>query len=242
MSTLSDKLKSKYKKDVDEHRRLELEATHRLWHKRMMVYVPFYASQTPEQTRMYGNCYNTGMTKQERDNLHNEMVKMWMAPIRQISLYSQGIPIAYPNKMQAIDVYQDIKLHVGNWQEILGQSMNRRSMAPPMEDFELMLEFAENLEVYLEHYYYHLKDKSFTPFKQHTMNRFINSDRYMHRDDSTYSKLRTGIYSYQLDRKPRKDDIRQSTMNTGNRDFYQTMPEFTDIDADAANAFIRGGQ
>lgn len=227
------------RKEVREFEKHNLLATHRLWNKRMRVLVPRYATLTPEQTKMYGSCYSTGFTAEERHAYNNELTYVWMSPNRQIELYREGIAIAYPNRMLAIEVYKDIKQHVKNWSDLLGRSLNTRKKAPPAEDFDLMLEFAENLERYLEYYYHNIRSKEFEPFLKRTMNRFINEDRYLHREDSTYSKLRTGIYSFMSERVPRKESVRIQPFQTeSNGSHYQEQPMFNDDDLSGIN--LRG--
>lgn len=242
MSSLTKRLMAQNRPTVDPARKYELEATYRLWHKRIRVYLPMYATLSPLQLKYYGTAYNAGMTQDERDTANREMTLQWMSPIRQIALYAEGIPIAYPDRITAAKVYQDIKMHVQNWTDLGHGSLNQRADMPSVEDFELMLEFAENLECYLDHYYRHLKAKDFTPFRKVTMNRFINSDRYMLREDSTYSKLRNGIYTFQGERTSRRDDIRRSPMDytSSNQSHFQEQPEFTIADADSAMKSIRG--
>lgn len=226
---------------VDPARIKELEATYRIWHRRIRVLLPRYATLTPAQLKMYGTAYNTGMTQDERDTSNREMTSMHMSINRQIELYNEGIPLAYPDRMIAVSVYQDIKQHVQNWTDLGFGSLNNRADMPDVEDFELMLEFAENLECYLDYYYRNIKSKDFTPFHKRTMNRFINSDRYMMREDSTYSKLRGGIYTFQGERTARKDEIRRSPVDyTSNTSHFQDQPEFSLADADQALKDIRG--
>ncbi len=227
------------RKEVREVEKRNLLATERIWHKRIRVLVPRYAALSPEQIKMYGSCYSAGFISNERDAYNKELVYVWMSANRQIELYKEGIAIAYPNRMLAIEVYKDIKQHVKNWSDLLGKSLNTRKKAPPVEDFDLMLEFAENLERYLEYYYHNIKSKDFEPFLKRTMNRFVNQDRYLHRDDSTYSKLRTGIYSFMSDRVPRKETVRSQPFQaeTSNSHF-QEQPLFTDDDLAGIN--VRG--
>lgn len=220
----------------------DLMATYRLWHKRMRVLVPRYATLTPEQIKMYGTCYSDSMPVEDRRAYNNELTYVWMSPIRQLALYMEGIPIAYPNRLLAIEVYKDIKLHVHNWSELLGHSMNRRKKAPPVEDFDNLLEFAENLEVYLEYYYHHVQSKDFEPFHKRTLNRFVNEDKYMHRQDSTYTKLREGIYSFTGDRVARKDGpaFSRPSVQTSNSSHYQDQPILTEADMQGLD--LRGGR
>lgn len=239
---ISDEQRQSDRIEVLLKEKKDLQATHRLWHKRMRVLVPRYATLTPEQIKMYGTCYSTALTKEDRTEYNQEMVYFWMSPIRQILMYAEGIPIAYPNRMLAIEVYQDIKLHVSNWSKLLTRSLNRRVNAPPVEDFDLMLEFAENLEAYLEYYYHHTRSKEFEPFHKRTMNRFVNTDRYMHREDSTYTKLRNGIYGFTGERVPRKETPvqRVSTNSTNDsQSHYQDQPMLTEADLVGFN--VRGG-
>ena len=71
------------------------------------------------------------------------------------------------------------------------------------------------------------------------MNRFVNEDRYLHREDSTYSKLRTGIYSFMSDRVPRKESVRTMPFQSeSSYSHYQEQPVFTDDDLAGIN--IRG--
>ena len=227
------------RKEVREFEKQNLLASHRIWHKRIRVLVPRYAALSPAQIKMYGSCYSTGLTQEERNQYNNDLTYVWMSPNRQIELYKEGIAIAYPNRMLAIEVYKDIKQHVKNWSDILGRSLNSRKKAPPAEDFDLMLEFAENLERYLEYYYHNIRSKEFEPFLKRTMNRFVNEDRYLHREDSTYSKLRTGIYSFMSDRVPRKESVRTMPFQSeSNYSHYQEQPVFTDDDLTGIN--IRG--
>ena len=227
------------RKEVRELEERNLRATERIWNKRIRVLVPRYAALTPEQIKMYGSCYSTGFTNDERDAYNKELVYVWMSANRQIELYREGIAIAYPNRMLAIEVYKDIKQHVKNWSELLGKSLNTRKKAPPVEDFDLMLEFAENLERYLEYYYHNIKSKDFEPFLKRTINRFVNQDRYLHREDSTYSKLRTGIYSFMGDRVPRKETVRSQPFQAEtNTSHFQEQPMFTDDDLASIN--VRG--
>ena len=227
------------RKEVRELEERNLRATERIWNKRIRVLVPRYAALTPEQIKMYGSCYSTGFTNDERDAYNKELVYVWMSANRQIELYREGIAIAYPNRMLAIEVYKDIKQHVKNWSELLGKSLNTRKKAPPVEDFDLMLEFAENLERYLEYYYHNIKSKDFEPFLKRTINRFVNQDRYLHREDSTYSRLRIGIYSFMGDRVPRKETVRSQPLQAEtNTSHFQEQPMFTDDDLASIN--VRG--
>lgn len=241
---MSDKEQSRLereqeRKEVRELEKYNLLATERIWHKRIRVLVPRYAALTPEQIKMYGSCYSTGFTNDERDAYNKELVYVWMSANRQIELYKEGIAIAYPNRMLAIEVYKDIKQHVKNWSDLLGKSLNTRKKAPPVEDFDLMLEFAENLERYLEYYYHNIKSKDFEPFLKRTMNRFVSQDRYLHREDSTYSRLRTGIYSFMSDRVPRKETVRSQPFQVEtNTSHFQDQPMFTDDDLASIN--VRG--
>lgn len=225
---------------VLDREKKELQATYRLWHKRIRVLVPRYASLTPEQLKYYGTCYSDGLSKEERSQYNSDSVYMWMSPIRQIALYAEGIPISYPNRMIAISIYQDIKQHIQNWNDLISRSLNSRYKAPPVEDFELMLEFAENLEAYLEYYYHHIKTKDFAPFHKRTMNRFVNTDRYAHRADSTYTKLREGVYSFTSNRVPRKESIASKVVVDANPSHYQEQPILTSDDLNGLG--IRGGR
>lgn len=243
MQTAAQRLGKNRPLTIDEERRWELLATKRLWHKRYRIMIPRYAALTPEQLEMYGTCYNSGMTKDERTSYNKDLTLTWMSPIRQIALYSEGIPIAYPNRMKAIEIYKDIQLHVSNWKDLLGRSLNRRIVAPPMEDFDLMLEFAENLEAYLEYYYHHLQtNQSMEPFHKRTLNTFVNSDRYMHRGDSTYSRLRTGIYSFMGERRARTETPIQhlSPVQGNEQEHYQNLPEISEDEFGSVMASIRG--
>lgn len=240
MSSLTRRLMAENRSEVDLVRVNELEATYRLWHKRIRVFLPQYATLTPEQLKYYGTAYNSGLSKEERDRMNREMTSQHMSVIRMIALYAEGIPMAFPDRMIAVGVYKDIKTHTQTWMELGQGSLNQRSDMPPVEDFDLMLEFAEHLECYLDYYYRNIQSKDFTPFRKVTMNRFINSDKYMHREESTYNKLRTGIYSYQTDRTSRRDDIRRSPMDHSIKSHYQEQPEFSLSDAEAAMNSIRG--
>lgn len=222
--------KEKARLEVAERRKNDLMASHRIWHKRIRVLVPRYAALTPTQLQYYGTCYSEGFTKEERNTYNTDVVYMWMSTNRQIELYSEGIPIAYPNRMIAISVYQDIKQHIQNWSELLTRSLNKRTKAPPVEDFDLMLEFAENLEVYLDYYYHHIKSKDFEPFHKRTMNRFVNTDKYTHRGDSTYTKLRTGIYSFLGERTARVETPVARIEAPSDSSHYQEQPMLTDDD------------
>ena len=239
MASLTKRLMAENTPYVDPARKHELEATYRLWHKRVRVFLPQYATLTPKQLEYYGTTYNSGITTEERDAMNREMTSQHMSAIRMIALYADGIPLAFPDRMIAVSVYQDIKLHIQNWTDLTAGSLNRSSDMPSVEDFDLMLEFAENLECYLDYYYRNIRARDFTPFRKTTMNRFINSDKYMHREDSTYTKLRTGIYSFQTERISRRDDIRRAPMDY-NTSHFQEQPEFSLDDAAVAINSIRG--
>lgn len=184
----------------------QLRSSHKLWHERCEVIVPVYAAHDPEDIKRRGMTYNTGSTKEERDNYNRSMVKIWAAPIRHIRLYAEGVPIAYPNRARAARIYFHIKNHVATWSMLLGESMNMRSKSPPMEDFDIMLEFAQNLEQFLTFYYNSARGDNF--FKRPTMNRFAEMETRRFSPDSTYSKLRDGIYGLLTDRQQRVDDAR----------------------------------
>lgn len=181
----------------------QLKSTHKLWHERTPVIVPRYAAFTVESVKLYGMAYSEGQTKEERSNYNKEMVKVYMAPIRHVMLYDQGIPIAYPSRERAALIYFHIKNHVRTWSELLGSGMNVRSKAPPPEDFELLLDFAQNLEKFLKFYYRANTKDNF--FGRATMNRFANDERYSFKEDSTYNKLRSGIFGMLTERQERVD-------------------------------------
>ncbi len=184
----------------------QLKSTHQLWHERCEVIVPVYAAHDPEDIKLYGMVYNSGSTKEERDQYNRSMVKIWAAPIRHIRLYSEGVPLAYPNRARAAKIYFHIKNHVATWSQLIGGSMNMRTKTPPMEDFELMLEFAQNLEQFLTFYYNSKRGDNF--FKRPSMNRFAESEGRYNSKDSTYSKLREGIFGLLTNRTERIDDAR----------------------------------
>jgi len=199
----------------------QLQSTHKLFHERMQVMVPAYAAQSVEKHKLYGTVYNEGSTKEERDQYNRSMVKVWMAPIRHIILYSEGVPIAYPSRERAARIYFYIKDHVKTWNDLLSTSMNLRAVAPPLDDFELMLEFAENLDQFLEFYYKSGNKQNY--FQRHTMNRFAADDKLWHRGDSTYSRLKEGVFSLLSNRVPRNDEPATKVNST-----YQA-PQSADI-------------
>lgn len=193
----------------------QLKSTHKLWHERCEVIVPVYAAYDPADIKLRGMTYNTGSTKEERDNYNRSMVKIWAAPIRHIRLYSDGVPIAYPNRARAARIYFHIKNHVATWSTLLGESMNMRAKAPPMEDFDTMLEFAQNLEQFLTFYYNSANGDNL--FKRPTMNRFAEIETRRFSPESTYSKLRDGIFGLLTDRQARVDDVRLTTHSQAQR-------------------------
>ena len=225
---------------LSQERAYEVRATERLWLKRMEVFIPRFAVHTQEFIEQRGIPINSSMNEETREKWNKEMVKVRMSINRQIELYRNGIPIAYPNRMKAIEVYKDIKQHVNNWKILLKGSLNNRTKAPPMEDFDLMLEFAENLEKYLEYYYNKLTAQDITPFRRQTMNRFIPNDAYINAENSTYTNLRTELYSVHGKRTERIDDSRRTVVEP-DASHYQPIIEFDDSDADEAMAMIRGG-
>lgn len=213
--------------NVDPALKEQLESTHKLWHERMEVIVPVYAAHTPENIKLYGMAYNTGSTKEERDAYNRSMVKVWMAPIRHIKLYSEGVPIAYPSRERAAKIYFHIKNHVKTWSDLMATSMNMRTKAPPMEDFDIMLEFAQNLEQFLTFYYNSVNGGNV--FKRPGMNRFAENEGRFHLQDSTYSKLRDGIFGMMTNRTERNDDpsARLVTTRTERQDNFNSDDEFS---------------
>lgn len=204
----------------------QLKATERIWFNRMRIFVPKYAAHDPEYIKRYGTHYSTGQTREERDKINKASVPVYMAPIRHIKLFSEGIPIAYPDREKAIGVYKDIQAHLKTWDQILGTSMNARSNAPDMDDFEIMHEFAQTLEQFLD-YYYRTKS-ALTVVQRATLNRFADIDRGIHSIDSTYSHLRSGAYSLSGPRVERRDD----NSYRGNNSMLE--PHLQDANFDAA--------
>lgn len=224
---------------LDEQRIWEIMATERVWKNRMVVLIPRFAVHTKEMLEQRGVPFNTSMSPATRDKWNKEMVKVRMSINRQIELYRDGIPIAYPNRIKAVEVYMDVKQHVSNWKILLKGSLNRRTQAPPMDDFDLMLEFAENLEKYLDYYHNKLTATDITPFRRQTMNRFVQDGAYLNAPNSTYSNLRAEVYSAHGSRTARVDDQRQTHVEAPS-DHYQPIVEFDELDADDAMRSIRG--
>ena len=213
--------------NVSPERLEQLRSTHKLWHERTEVMVPLYAAHTPESIKLYGMAYTEGLTNEERAAQNNSMVKTWMAPIRHIRLFHEGVPIAYPNRARAAKIYFYIKNHIATWSELLQGSMNARSKAPPMEDFDMMLEFAENLEKFLVFYYN--SDKSDAVFSKANMNRFAQGEGRYFNPESTYSKLREGVFGLMTNRTDRNDS--PNAKMTGLQVNQSSSDDFSSLDA-----------
>ena len=231
-------IKVKEKPKLDPERVKEIDATRRVWHNRMVVLIPRYAVLHPEFIKQRGVPYSTSMSEPDRVIWNKEMVKVRMSINRQIMLFSEGVPIAYPNRIKAVEAYLDVKQHVANWRILLKGSLNTRTKAPPMEDFDLMLEFAENLEQYLEYYWDKMTAETFTPFKRKTMNRFISNDNYIHAPNSTYNNIREGLYGAHTGRIERVDDQRTTVYVPEGH--LQPVIDFDEGEAFDAMAAIRG--
>lgn len=219
------------RRELSPERINEIDATRRVWHNRMRVWIPRYALHTPEFIKERGIPFNTAMPIEDRDKWNKEMILVYMSINRQVQLYEAGVPIAYPNRMKAVAAYMDIKQHVRNWKLLLSGSMNRRSKAPPMEDFDLLLEFAENLEQYLDYYYDKVDSTDLHAFKRQTMNRFVSNDKHIYREGSTYSNLRDGVYSVHTDRIARIDDRPHDSDYSTQTTHHQPVVEFNEDDA-----------
>lgn len=183
----------------------QLRCTHKLFHERVQVIVPFYAAHSPEDIKLYGMAYNTGMTDEERMIHNKELVKVWKAPIQHIRLYGEGVPIFYPSRQKAANIFFYINAHVKTWRGILGESMNYRSSAPPVEDFDIMMEFANNLEQFL---IYHYNEMDLTHgFRRPNTNRFADEGDRTYNSTSTYGKYTKGEYGFSTHRKERTDTL-----------------------------------
>lgn len=197
------------RKEIDYYHELDfikqLRCTHKLFHERVQVIVPFYAAHSPEDVKLYGMAYTSGLTADERMIQNKELVKTWKAPIQHIRMYADGIPIFYPNKKRAANIFFYINAHIKTWREILGSSMNMRANAPPVEDFDIMLEFANNLEQFLIHHY---DEQDLTNgFRRANMNRFADEGDRIYNATSTYGKFRQGEYGFSTHRTERKDSL-----------------------------------
>lgn len=218
------------RKTLPPERIAEIQCTEDIWKQRWVVLIPRYAVHTDEFIKQRGIPYSSSMSPETRIEWNKEMVRARMSINRQIALYDKGIPIAYPDRIKAAEVYLKIQQHVTNWKILISGSLNRRAKAPPMEDFDLMLEFAENLEQYLDHYYYTLDTANYKPFQRQSMNRFVSNEGYSYRPDSKYNQLREGLIGFQSNRVERVDD-RRAVVIEKDQSLYQPHVEFDENDA-----------
>lgn len=73
--------------------------------------------------------------------LMNQLVDVYLTPVRMVYLFSVGSPIVFHNPLDAVAVYQLLNTHLENWQAIIERSLHPQN--PPMEDLRLMEEFAQ---------------------------------------------------------------------------------------------------
>lgn len=206
---------------------LQLQSTHKLFHERMKVIIPAYASQTVEQLKLRGVIYNENATKEDMDAYNRSLVTVYRAPIQHVLWYAEGIPIAYTNRSYAVKVYVYIKDHLKTWKEFASVSLNTTAFMPPQEDLDLLEEFAFNLEQFVEQY--NQSDKALMFFKRPGMNRFVASEGRFGNSNSLFGKIHGENYSDLMKRTERKDEYalgkKRQPENIINEDF-------TDFDAE----------
>lgn len=220
-----------------------LKATWRIWHEKHVVIVPNYAARRPEYVALHGTTYTTGLTDQQKDLVNKEPTTVRLTIDRQIQLYDEGISIGYPNRMDAVKIYMDVKQHLENWSALIGGSLNIVEGAPDLADFELMLEFAENLECYLEFYYQTQQSHRFGAFKRSTMNKFARDERHAMAQGSTYNRIREGVFGFQSDRRERVDSLHttHSFVREESSEHRMPEPDISDMNEEAIMNNIRGG-
>lgn len=138
--------------NIRKEEQYETDATWRLWNLRTPVIVPYYALMSPEKQKLYGVAYSEGLTKYGRELFNKQPKFTMMAPINHVKLYLEGIPIAYPNREATVGIYEDIYQHMDLWNQVTNQTLNRRSNAPPLEEFEALMEYADRLKIYVDQY------------------------------------------------------------------------------------------
>lgn len=184
----------------------EIDATWRLWHLRKPVIVPYYAVMTPEQQKLYGTAYSGGLTKYGRELFNKQPTYTVMAPINHIKLYAEGIPISYPDRESTVEIYEDIYRHMELWSRVTSTSLNRRHNHPPLEEFEIMMEYADRLKVFVEQF----DVMNSKPVELDPIQRVIGLNGFIPTNSAAVDALRY-LEGIGIKRTPRNDNMRHIT-------------------------------
>ena len=119
-------------------------ASRRLFYKLYLVKAPRSLTMTKAEIEMYGQRV-TGI-KQLDSYLANEMVTGRIPTTEMARIINDGGCIQFCNKFDVKQCYKDLHQHMVNWEYILSNNYN--VTAPPKEDFEILKELQDALEVY----------------------------------------------------------------------------------------------
>ena len=149
-----------------------LNASWRFTRLKSEVIVPRYAVRGQQYTSTFGTYYSSDSSPEEQVEISKVMVPTMLAPIQHVTLFGEGVSVAYPSRAAAAKVYMDMQQHVYNWDNVVRRSPNIRHKRPPVEDFELMYEYMEELEGYRD-YHFSSEQRAYE-LNRKTRSRFFN--------------------------------------------------------------------
>lgn len=151
-----------------------LNASYRFCWCKSEVLLPFYAVGDYNKVSQRGVTYTQGISDEDRLTENKQIVRTFKAPINHVTLYGDGVPIAYPSREAAAKVFLDIEQHIANWVHLTNLGPNMRSRRPPEEDFDLLHEYMEMLHEYV--LYYEEEAHNQSELRRATRSRFGTSD------------------------------------------------------------------